>query len=1076
MASRRGFQAVGDGTPVMRPADRVPLRDLQNEILEQVSNGSATKAKSSIIDFKKKGLQTPKMASSTRLRMLAPGCTLEAGSSLARARESRLWMGNLESPMPPPQLNSTLINSILTAAAATPCARKTAAVLVAPPAEAVPDVRTGPSHEQLGPKAPADPAGTQTGPLQALGDLLGTQSGPLQEQLRQMGELLLRASENMVPLVERPPVEHHSVFAATSPVQMADHSVNTSGIFERKREPSVAEASTSTDSLLWNLAPESLSEWPRQDLEQRLFSTLIMVEALSQQLASARAHGQGGGPRPSDLRDKVVQTDHTELSQGIYREMYLKAVERIQALELDQDHLRSLLQEMRNSRTAMTTLTAETEEALARVNEMSTIASEDQENISEQMCRIKGLYRKFRETLKRMEEKSQQCIQEKCSMEQQKEEALKTKDAALSVLEEMRTRHTAQIAELERSVGSHMELIPALSNAHKEQVALNEDYVESLQAADELLKDTICDQSKLNEELCKAQFLLQRTRPVLLKLNERAAAALQVCRQQQEETNQMQDELEQSNSRLKDAEQQIGDLTLQLTIANSEMGVLRQRLEELEVERSQAEVRSTELSATLCSTQASYTYLQQVHNAETHRLEELLGQSAQRVEELGVALAERDQQLGQAQRHLQDLQKQLSDTREFNEFLQAENELSREQVAESEVLVKSHLQGLRERNLECEDLKQAQHELQLQKDSLQEELHSTQAKARSMLLEMGEQLAMASTNITLLHHEIYTTTSMLKTSLTSQKPDSSSKERGSQQPAAPPRNAASSFVDTIMVAVTAEDAQISETELEDNQSTALGSGNSAFTRVPTTTPKKDVEDQSDVLEQLSGLGEAVSELVRTVDQLREQKQSRCDELQNTVDSLQGELHTLTFSHKSQVADLKEQVAHLQVQLERDAAALQHKAQEEKTLRKICSDMDETRELVQQQKVENKELRREVFELRRSLQQAQLELQVVREELSSSQSAERMPALEEKIRLQKEIDKLKRSLTETEDSRSRLLERAKRHQLVHETNQRKLERELQVLDQMIETVRKTLSSIPLVVKDCEELQRLVTYLG
>ncbi|KAG9344005.1 hypothetical protein JZ751_012481 [Albula glossodonta] len=920
------------------------------------------------------GLQTPNMASSTRLRMLAPGCTLEAGSSLARARESRLWMGNLESPMPPPQLNSTLINSILTAAAATPCARKTAAVLVAPPAEAVPDVRTGPSHEQLGPKAPADPVGTQTGPLQALGDLLGTQSGPLQEQLRQMGELLLRASENMVPLVERPPVEHHSVFAATSPVQMADHGVNTSGIFERKREPSVAEASTSTDSLLWNLAPESLSEWPRQDLEQRLFSTLIMVEALSQQLASARAHGQGGGPRPSDLRDKVVQTDHTELSQGIYREMYLKAVERIQALELDQDHLRSLLQEMRNSRTAM-----------------------------------------------RMEEKSQQCIQEKCSMEQQKEEALKTKDAALSVLEEMRTRHTAQIAALERSVGSHMELIPALSNAHKEQVALNEDYVESLQAADELLKDTICDQSKLNEELCKAQFLLQRTRPVLLKLNERAAAALQACRQQQEETNQMQDELEQSNSRLQDAEQQIGDLTLQLTIVNSEMGVLRQRLEEQEVERSQVEVRSTELSATLCSTQASYTYLQQVHNAETHRLEELLGQSAQRVEELGVALAERDQQLGQAQRHLQDLQKQLSDTREFNEFLQAENELSREQVAESEVLVKSHLQGLRERNLECEDLKQAQHELQLQKDSLQEELHSTQAKARSMLLEMGEQLAMASTNITLLHHEIYTTTSMLKTSLTSQEPDSSSKERGSQQPAAPPRNAPSSFVDTIMVAVTAEDAQISET----------------------------VEDQSDVLEQLSGLGEAVSELVRTVDQLREQKQSRCDELQHTVDSLQGELHTVTFSHKSQVADLKEQVAHLQVQLERDAAALQHKAQE---------------------------LRREVFELRRSLQQAQLELQVVREELSSSQSAERMPALEEKIRLQKEIDKLKRSLTETEDSRSRLLERAKRHQLVHETNQRKLERELQVLDQMIETVRKTLSSIPLVVKDCEELQRLLTYLG
>lgn len=46
------------------------------------------------------------------------------------------------------------------------------------------------------------------------------------------------------------------------------------------------------------------------------------------------------------------------------------------------------------------------------------------------------------------------------------------------------------------------------------------------------------------------------------------------------------------------------------------------------------------------------------------------------------------------------------------QFLQAENELSREQVAETEALLRSHLLGLRERNLECEDLKQALTHLQ----------------------------------------------------------------------------------------------------------------------------------------------------------------------------------------------------------------------------------------------------------------------------------------------------------------------------------------------------------------------------
>lgn len=43
---------------------------------------------------------------------------------------------------------------------------------------------------------------------------------------------------------------------------------------------------------------------------------MIMVEALVQQLAAARSQGcLSAGPGPSDLREKLVQTDHTELSQ-----------------------------------------------------------------------------------------------------------------------------------------------------------------------------------------------------------------------------------------------------------------------------------------------------------------------------------------------------------------------------------------------------------------------------------------------------------------------------------------------------------------------------------------------------------------------------------------------------------------------------------------------------------------------------------------------------------------------------------------------------------------------------------------
>lgn len=43
----------------------------------------------------------------------------------------------------------------------------------------------------------------------------------------------------------------------------------------------------------------------------------------------------------------------------------------------------------------------------------------------------------------------------------------------------------------------------------------------------------------------------------------------------------------------------------------------------------------------------------------------------------------------------------------FFQFLQAENEMAREQMEESERLLRCHLQGLRERNIECEDLRLA---------------------------------------------------------------------------------------------------------------------------------------------------------------------------------------------------------------------------------------------------------------------------------------------------------------------------------------------------------------------------------
>nr|XP_015222874.1 PREDICTED: sperm-associated antigen 5-like [Lepisosteus oculatus] len=140
---------------------------------------------------------------------------------------------------------------------------------------------------------------------------------------------------------------------------------------------------------------------------------------------------------------------------------------------------------------------------------------------------------------------------------------------------------------------------------------------------------------------------------------------------------------------------------------------------------------------------------------------------------------------------------------------------------------------------------------------------------------------------------------------------------------------------------------------------------------------------------------------------------------------------------------------------------------------------EYRQLYQQQKSENAILHEEQMQLERSLKTLQVEAQAMKEELSHVQQGSGQgpsSSLQEKILLRKEVESLKCRVIEVEESKRKLLERAKRHQTVYEENQRKSLQELKTLDEMIETVRKTLGSVPDLVAVSQELQALRDYLG
>lgn len=149
-----------------------------------------------------------------------------------------LWAEPLESPMPGPLLNSTAVGCKSQPGSDTEVVEDVKHCVVPQP-----DVEKPPLDIPLIP------------------------DGPLQQQLRQMAEFLFLASGKIgpappyaslppaavttVPVTTATSVESYSVGVGTQPLRMVDHSINTSGQFEKKRDFSVADSCTMTDPLLW---------------------------------------------------------------------------------------------------------------------------------------------------------------------------------------------------------------------------------------------------------------------------------------------------------------------------------------------------------------------------------------------------------------------------------------------------------------------------------------------------------------------------------------------------------------------------------------------------------------------------------------------------------------------------------------------------------------------------------------------------------------------------------------------------------------------------------------------------------
>lgn len=176
-------------------------------------------------------------------QFLTDDSALEVEKSLlapVNVNPTGIWAEHLENPMPRPLFNSTALG----------CKFQPGSV-------------TEPI-EDVGVKPCAAPQPEVEKPVL---DIPLIEDGPLQQQLRQMAEFLFLASGKIglaavsaplpppavvtVPSARATPAESHSVCVGTTPMKWVDHSINTSGQFERKRDFSVVDSCTLTDPLLW---------------------------------------------------------------------------------------------------------------------------------------------------------------------------------------------------------------------------------------------------------------------------------------------------------------------------------------------------------------------------------------------------------------------------------------------------------------------------------------------------------------------------------------------------------------------------------------------------------------------------------------------------------------------------------------------------------------------------------------------------------------------------------------------------------------------------------------------------------
>uniref|UniRef100_A0A452I691 Sperm associated antigen 5 n=2 Tax=Gopherus agassizii TaxID=38772 RepID=A0A452I691_9SAUR len=819
------------------------------------------------------------------------------------------------------------------------------------------------------------------------------------------------------------PVSACSAGTWMTPRVLLEKSMNTSAEWPACAKDSAAE----TESLLWHCSREHLTTLSRAELEGRLESTLIIIEALSCQLRDWQQSQWPVSHRgPADQRDVLTQTDvtHPKAEEQLYHDLYMATRERLKALQRTREGEQALKEELEQAREAMRSWTVESQSLLDIANTSLWNLQADRGALNQQQEQMRALLSRNRSLLDKVAAKLKSCLAERDEMRSRAAEALEAKDTSDLVLEAFRVHASTRIRALEQGLESQRELCTLIEEACEHQRSWTVESQSLLDTANTSLRNLQEDRGALNQQQEQMRALLSRNRSLLDKvaaklksclaerdeMRSRAAEALEAKDTASRELEVVSGRLEEVTAEQQDSVAQVDRLTLANSRLGADLSTLLRDLASLQSERDELREKHADLSE------------------ETVRLtreQELLRQQYDRVHQ------------------------ELREMTESREFIDQENRVSREQLTETENELRATLAVLRERSMQYEDLKDAYQHLQKEHDTLREELDCSKAETLGLQL-VRDKLLKSSLELTQTKERLLDLTDVLQAALPGEAADAASRSR-----VCTPRSVPSSFVGSVLKAMAGKGID----------EEAAG-GSTAFTKVEPATPPMPAVIEESLQETVLELRAAVSHLITVSFQSQKAAHHEVQELQAKICDHQHQLESLESRLQAEIDARDANLAKLN-------KTLGVRFQTEKELQDIVRQQEEKMLQLIDRSGEVTNLKAEVSHLKHLLQRVETEAEVLWEEVRGREP-DTTPldadAVQEKVWLWQEVNKLRELLLETQrdyQDQRRILEGKLHHaQMV-----------LRSREEMQEKIKEMLSSIPAVVTaGSRECQNLLRYLG